>query len=318
MIPFPRPLLRAQMTELEHQCLVADEGIKQLSHAKHRKIEEEEIAQCRSWLKRAENSVQRKLTYYRTFDEAWCALQEIRHKFCVLLPLEELQRVVADIARDVDYLPPAEKKGFQDSIKAVDERLRSLLKRPQKQNADEHRKQEHDLRIELLRLSVISAVDRQKHWLRVNVLRDRLATTSQIVFVFLVAGIGVLIAFFDRWGIPADTRRTILGVLLFGAIGGFLSGLLRRELLTGKSSVFYIEHMLMGLRPIIGAITALIIYLAQSSGILNLFSSQSQSAFFFVAFLTGFSQQFFLRHVTSALQRTKKTGKAKATEDCGD
>jgi len=324
MVPFPRFMMRSQMTELKYQCLADHEAIKQLQHAKHRKIEEQEIAQCATWLGHAEKSINQNWVYYGTFDEAWSALQEIRHKLCSLLPLDELQRVVADVKRDIDdYVLATGRKAFQDSIKDVDEKLRSLLKG----HADEQHKQEHFIRSELLRLSFIGAAARQQHWLRVNVFRDRLATTAEIVFVVTVLG-ALFIALPGHFGIPdlpvipAASRPTILGVLFFGAAGGFLSGLLRRELLTGKSVAFYVEHMLMGLRPIVGAITALVLYLALRAGILNLFlpqsGSQSSEAFFFVAFWTGFSQQFFLKQVTSILQQAKKKGKSTDGEDAQD
>ena len=84
-------------------------------------------------------------------------------------------------------------------------------------------------------------------------------------------------------------------MLLMGAIGGFLSGLLQARS-TQVTLAEYLENMLkLQLRPLVGALVALILYVLLSWQVLPGISMESAGSYFIIAFLSGFSERYFLR-----------------------
>jgi hypothetical protein len=86
-----------------------------------------------------------------------------------------------------------------------------------------------------------------------------------------------------------------LGVVLIGAVGGFLSGLLQAR--SSKVTLMeYQEKMLkLQLKPILGAILALILYSLLSWQILPGITLENTGSYLLLAFLSGFSERYFLR-----------------------
>ncbi|GAB2586849.1 hypothetical protein GCM10027168_19610 [Streptomyces capparidis] len=95
-----------------------------------------------------------------------------------------------------------------------------------------------------------------------------------------------------RWG----TLAAVTGVVvLMGAAGGVLSGLLqtrdaRASLLTYRTSM-----LKLGLRPLVGGLVALVIALLASWGALPAIESVDPGLLLLTAFLAGFSERVFLR-----------------------
>jgi hypothetical protein len=84
-------------------------------------------------------------------------------------------------------------------------------------------------------------------------------------------------------------------MLLMGAVGGFLSGLLQARS-TQVTLAEYLENMLkLQLRPLVGALVALILYVLLSWQVLPGISMESAGSYFIIAFLSGFSERYFLR-----------------------
>jgi hypothetical protein len=84
-------------------------------------------------------------------------------------------------------------------------------------------------------------------------------------------------------------------MLLMGAVGGFLSGLLHARS-TQVTLAEYLENMLkLQLRPLVGALVALILYVLLSWQVLPGISIESAGSYFIIAFLSGFSERYFLR-----------------------
>jgi hypothetical protein len=86
-----------------------------------------------------------------------------------------------------------------------------------------------------------------------------------------------------------------LVMLLLGGVGGFLSGLLHARS-TRVTQSEYLENMLkLQLRPIVGAMVALMLYSLLSWQVLPGITIQSAGSYFIMAFLAGFSERYFLR-----------------------
>ncbi len=86
-----------------------------------------------------------------------------------------------------------------------------------------------------------------------------------------------------------------LGIAAIGALGGFLSALLQ---VRGSrvSLPEYLESELKAqLRPIVGALVALIVFVLLSWQIVPGIKIENSGSYVFFAFLSGFSERFFLR-----------------------
>lgn len=86
-----------------------------------------------------------------------------------------------------------------------------------------------------------------------------------------------------------------LGISIVGAIGGFLSGLfqVRSSNITLSE---YRENMLkLKLKPLVGAIVGLLLYIFLSWNILPGIEITNSGSYFFIAFLSGFSERYFLQ-----------------------
>ena len=99
----------------------------------------------------------------------------------------------------------------------------------------------------------------------------------------------------SSWETAAQAWLSGLSVALIGAIGAFLSGLLqvRRSRITLPE---YEESMRkLELRPLVGASFALVLYLFLAWRVLAGVEITNLGSYFFVAFLSGFSERYFLR-----------------------
>ena len=329
---------RAEFTDLEHQCKVVAQMLDRLGagaaefasvtvaeidvddvHVEEIDIERPapsvedravRLRECRYWLGEVEAFVRRRWTRYYQLDLAWNALREVRHHFCWLLPPEELVRNALDIRDDFSYLDDGGQK-------AAGERWDKVMRLMTSSSPDLLA-----CRAELFSLSVLGGAAKQEHWHRVNLLRARLQGTGLFAFGVTLALV-LAVAFLPRLGVPVDLAGdpklaqpsyVILGVVIFGAIGGFISAVQRHEPLVGSSSVFYRERLFLWLRPIVGTTAALILYLAQISKAIVLFQQPPSPAFYwFVAFCTGFSEKFFLSKLEDFLK--KKDDKKKSGGD---
>jgi hypothetical protein len=85
-----------------------------------------------------------------------------------------------------------------------------------------------------------------------------------------------------------------LGIAIIGGAGGFLSGLL--QVRSSKTTLASYEEsiILLQLRPIFGAFAALISTMLLSWGVFEGILSNNVGAFVLVAFLSGFSERYFL------------------------
>jgi hypothetical protein len=296
--------LGGQTAQLQHQIQVSSKALLHLGDV--------DIQECETWLKRAHRCLSPLAFGYSRYDVAWSSLREIRHKFCCVLKAKELDRIAQEISYDLDYVADeTERKRHKEKLGQVQEKLLALAQ--QDEPSKEELRELRESRVRLASLSVTAAIVRQAQWHKLNLLRARLAITGLVLFVVTVIFVTALYIWPALLG-PDQTDRSVIGVIGFGALGGLLSSLRQQEPLVGTSAVFYMERGLLFLRPLVGATAALILYLAQLSGSVKFELLIEPAGFYFLAFCAGFSEQFFLRHLTSVLtaERTKdpeaKTG----------
>jgi hypothetical protein len=102
------------------------------------------------------------------------------------------------------------------------------------------------------------------------------------------------VIFLNR-SVATYTWMNALAMMALGAVGGFLSGLLQVRS-TRITLTEYLESMLrLQLRPLVGALVALILYTMLSWQILPGINIANAGSYFLIAFLSGFSERYFLK-----------------------
>ena len=96
-----------------------------------------------------------------------------------------------------------------------------------------------------------------------------------------------------------------LGVAIIGGAGGFLSGLLQVRGSSTTLALYEESVILLQLRPMFGAFAALILTMLLSWGALEGILSNSMGSYILVAFLSGFSERYFLNILKIDLADTK-------------
>jgi hypothetical protein len=93
---------------------------------------------------------------------------------------------------------------------------------------------------------------------------------------------------------PFASWATAISLAIIGGIGGFLSGLLQVRGSKTDLGDYEISVLLFQLRPILGAFAALILVTLMSWKILEGVLVQSPGSYILVAFISGFSERYFI------------------------
>lgn len=268
-----------------------------------------DTAECDNWVKQAEEIYNNhRIIFYSAFDRIWQILHRIRHIMCRIGSISDLLSVLVDIRGCLSYVVKEERKRYEEDIEKIENSLRlHLLKHEQGKPAHDLPIQE--IRFDLERLSRLTADARDTHWRKVNLLRTRLLWTAVILFILLCGSLWLVPPFLS----VAVTWEDILAIITFGAIGGIVSALSTMEPLEESTSVYYIRRILLWLKPLIGAASALVIYLIQISGVIKIVPADSkpQAAYLVLAFVAGFSERFFISEVEQVAGLNKKKKKQK-------
>jgi hypothetical protein len=106
-----------------------------------------------------------------------------------------------------------------------------------------------------------------------------------------------------------------LAMMALGAVGGFLSGLLQVQH-TSITFTKYLENILkLELRPIVGALVSLILYALLSWQVLPGITINNIGSYFLIAFLSGFSERYFLQLLKTDPEKTNaQTDEAELTD----
>lgn len=295
-----------QETEIVTRCENIEEALNLLPDSELK-------AECRHWLGLTRRAIQHWPIAYAEFDAAWVALHEIRHRFCRMLPTDELMRIALDVRDDLAYVHnAAERKKHLTLIDAI---VTALSTSP---GATEIGPDPSDrLRDGLQYLSLLGADVREARWHKVNVLRSRLLDTAVCMFVVEAALVAMMTIWPHSFGIGTArgpeqvSRYAVLGVAAFGSLGGLLSALTRHEQLTGSSAAFYVERTALILRPVIGVAAGLVTYLLLLAGLVTIGPPAAfPYAYFVAAFAAGFSERLFLGQLNKALGETDDAAKA--------
>ena len=93
----------------------------------------------------------------------------------------------------------------------------------------------------------------------------------------------------------SDAWLSGVAVAMFGASGGFLSGLLQARGATVTTAEYQDSVLRLELRPIVGATIAIVLFVLLSWGIVPGVAITSGGSYLLLAFLAGFSERYFLR-----------------------
>jgi hypothetical protein len=125
-----------QENDIKLRCRCIKEILKELSLTSS--PAHEIINECHALNEEALRQVQKWPIFH--FREAWAALQEVRHRFCRLLPRDELIRVVVDISNDLPFIANgAERRRHTATINEWVEALSSFTSETRSPGSMRHR-----------------------------------------------------------------------------------------------------------------------------------------------------------------------------------
>jgi hypothetical protein len=84
-------------------------------------------------------------------------------------------------------------------------------------------------------------------------------------------------------------------IAMFGALGGFISGLLQIRASTTSLQRYKESLLSFQLKPIVGGITAVLLAILLSYNLITGITVKGVGSFIIIAFLTGFSERYFLK-----------------------
>jgi len=90
-------------------------------------------------------------------------------------------------------------------------------------------------------------------------------------------------------------RYTAISFAVVGGIGGFLSGLLQMRDSKTDLGRYEVSILLFQIRPIFGAFAALVTFMLLSWNVLSGVITTSESSFAMIAFVSGFSERYFIK-----------------------
>jgi len=108
-------------------------------------------------------------------------------------------------------------------------------------------------------------------------------------------------------GVMACSWMNAVAMMIPGAVGGFLSGLLQARSTRVTLSEYLESKLRLELRPLVGALVALILYTILSWQVLPGITIVNAGSYFLIAFLSGFSERYFLRWLKAAPENQVKT-----------
>ena len=155
--------------------------------------------------------------------------------------------------------------------------------------------------------------------LHINRLRDlRFWGVVVLLIFFLATPLAANLNHMAGW--PSDLivgQRTqvygwmnALAMMVVGAVGAFLSGLLQARSTQETLSEYLESGLKLQLRPLIGALVSLILYVILSWQVLPAIAVVNAGSYFLIAFLSGFSERYFLSLLKTKTENSTEEAKA--------
>jgi hypothetical protein len=278
-----------------------------------------DIEFAKKLVKKAENANKGWITYitFNRYNIMKSALDQLRHICCRILLCPDLLIVTSNIRYDMLYIDLESKRRhkFEQCIEDVEK----CCGESNSESLDHLGK----LRCQLESVSREVSDVKLLFWRKVNLLQKRLLYTAIILGILLLSSIYFVPAILNsnetaihsnETGIHSNetgilksnekfiiTNLLMVGLLMSGALGGLFSAMRATEPVKGDEASYYIQRLLLILRPIIGASAGVIICLLNLSGIVSLTiiskTPNQKAAYLVLAFLAGFSERFFVSQV---------------------
>lgn len=100
--------------------------------------------------------------------------------------------------------------------------------------------------------------------------------------------------YFTPWIYAVGAWYTAISFCIVGGIGGFLSGLLQVRDSKTDLGMYEVSILLFQIRPVFGAFAALVSFMLLSWGVLSGVITESANSYTLVAFVSGFSERYFI------------------------
>jgi hypothetical protein len=253
----------------------------------------------------------RKVFKWPNYDYAWATLRRIRRGLAGTVDLEDLKPIMGECYEQLPYLRDEEQKGLRKRLEDSIQEINQVLK-----SGGENTK---EIKTEIQAIMVRLDEAQTSFWWKVNDYKMRMT-----LFSILLLGTLILILMFmeNLFVIPLSWRLILIlipmgnlfRIVLLGALGGLLGGLLRSEETKAHLGTFYLRRIRAVLSPLLGASGALGVYLLIKSGIVVLAPSEAKLTeniwyYYGIAFLSGFSERLLIRLAEKGVETFKPVGR---------
>jgi hypothetical protein len=140
-------------------------------------------------------------------------------------------------------------------------------------------------------------------FLKAGFIPDNLITSNS-TSIYNILFAGSLIEVFKAY---LSTLLIAFAIAFMGGCGGFLSGLLQVRGSRTNLDLYEESMILLKIRPIFGAFAALITFILISWNVLSEIITSNPSSLFLAAFLSGFSERYFLKLLKLESENNKST-----------
>lgn len=237
--------------------------------------------------------------HFSNDDYAWGVIRTVKRELMAIVGVGDLMSLLAECSSDLSYVEGAEQTELRNKLKHVTEQLEKLKNDDDDVSAD--------LRNESRSIAIRVDQARKDFWWKVNDYKIRM-----LLFAVALAGVlSVAVGFLAPQ--LSEKKSFLLVIVLLGALGGLLGGLLRSEDVKTHLGVFFLNRVHALLSPILGACGALAIYLLLKSGLIatpaNLQTNAALPYYFAIAFFSGFSERLLLRLMERGLGKFEPQGR---------
>lgn len=225
----------------------------------------------------------------------------------LVTPVHDLEGAWIGIKQRFEKIDKSEARFFADTIRRIDEFFEKIKKKSGDDNG-EHGSCDTDDKAEQEIRSLIKAVrlffDKKiiaELWAGLDMVRH---ITSFCILALIIAGAAVFAIYNENgstlMGIDIDTKHTVITTVLFGMLGAIISTLTKPRRTGDGGSIPLVR--ISPLRPILGGLAGLFLYMVATSGVVSL-RSLPYLSLYAAAMAFGFSERALIRVLSAAAGR---------------
>jgi len=234
-------------------------------------------------------------------DYVWGVLRAVKRELMRIVDVGDLKALLAECYDELSYVAGADQTELHGQLKHISDEL-------EKPHGHDNTALLEALRNQLRSVAIRLDQARRDFWWKVNDYKIRMLIFAITLFLVLAGTVAFLSTYLSEpWWF-------FITIVLLGALGGLLGGLLRTEDVKAHLGAFFINRVHALLSPILGACGALAIYLLLKSGLIAIPSHLPMDNgipyyFYAIAFFSGFSERLLLRLLEQGSNKFEPPGR---------